>query len=715
MKQVFRDLLVLILLIFTIIFLWFNKGLLFAGGEGGIPFYDLDKTTELFSYAWQDTSAGYAQQTAINIVSYFNFLKVFYLLGWPGFLIQALSLLILMLIGTISVYFILREVVYKEFRDEKEINIFSKVPLIGSIFYLLNPFSMTQVWGRGLYVQFLSFALLPFFLLMFILGLKYKNFIFAVLAILESFFLAGAFGNPSYIISLWLIVFLYAIFYIFKQKNLKKFFFVVSLLLTLLIGWILIQLFWIYPLIATSNNQLSLALEFPETNLGTLRGVSKDYPLYSLIRLIHEGYFFNGHKFGESYFSFSFKVISWIIPIVALFSLGVFKKLKYFWYFVIFFIISFFICLGSNFPTGWLFEFIFKTFPFFQSFRNPFEKFGIVLTIAYTPFFALGVVVLSNKLSHVFKTNWLKILIPILILFLVCGVFIWPLWTGHFSGGLNVNNPWVQVPDYYRQLDDWLNQQKDDGRIIHLPINPGDGLKYSVWEHPYGGAEPGEYIFTRPSIGKNGGTIKPYYNVLLQRFNKFHEKLYGPDPDLTNSEFRSENLSEELAKLNVSYIILHKDIDSNSGDIGGFAPVVDYLTNQKNINKIISFGQLDVYKVDIPDEINLIYSPDTTITYSKVNPTLYKANVDTQKPISIFFLETFDPDWEAYIDGKKIENHSKVFSYANKWDIEKTGNFDVLIKYKPQDYVDQGMLISKVTIVAMLLILGINFLWKRKR
>lgn len=713
MKIIFRDLIVLIFLISIIVFLWFSKGLIFAGGEEGIPFYDLNKTLQFVSFTWQDISAGYPTQLNLNRIPYFTFLKMFYSFGIPGYLIQAMHFFIIMSVGTLSLYFLLRETLLKEL-ETKSNNLFKLVPLIGAIFYLLNPFSMTQIWGRGIYIQFFPFALFPMSLLIFILGLRNKNFVYAIFGILASYFLAGAYGNPSYIISQWLILFIYLVFYIIKNKTKKEIIFSSLFFLFMIVGWIMVQMWWIYPFIKTSANQFSAALSNLEENIGTLKGVSKDYKLYNILRLVHAGYIYRDLQYGSIYTSPFFIMLSWLIPITSLFSYPIFKKLKFFLFFGTFFLFALFICIGSNLPTGWLFVLIFKTFPILQSFRNPFEKFGVILTIAYAPFFAIGAVVLSKRIGKSYKDS-LSIVVLLLLIVLVFGVFLWPIWTGQFAGGIRVS-PWIKVPHYYKSLDDWLNKQKDDSRIIHFPINPGDGLRYSGWEYPYQGIEPGEYLFSRPSVGKNGRSFKPFYNILLQRFDNFHLLSYGSDPDLTNSEFKSNKLYEELAKLNVRYIILHYDIDPIRGSFGEPKPVADYLQTQENIKKINSFGKLDIYKVDIPSSIRLIYSPQIKLNYTKINPTLYKVAVQNAKqPFDLLFLENFDSQWEAFIDDQRIEEKSKVFSYANKWTINKSGNYIVTIKYKPQDYVDEGMKITRITILTLILISVPYFVWKLRK
>lgn len=713
MRQIYRDLLILISLCFLIIFLWFSKGLIFAGGEEGIPFYDLNKTAQFVSYSWQDISGGFSTQLNLNRIPYFNFLKFFYQLGLPGFLVQALHFFIIISTGLVSIYLLFRETMAAEL-IKKNGSAFKLVPLIGAIFYLLNPFSMIQIWGRGIYMQFFPFALFPFFLLMFVLGLRSKNFIYGVLGILASVFFAGAFGNPSYIFSQWIILSIYLLFYIFKNRSKREVIFAIGYFVFMLIGWIIAHMWWIYPFIKISSNQFSSALNKWNENIGTLRGVSKDYQLPSLLRLIHEGYLYRDQQYGASYLSVPFLLLSLLIPITALFSYPIFKKLKIFVFFGGLFLFSLFICLGSNFPTGWLFILIFKTFPVFQAFRNPFEKFGVVLTIAYAPFFAVGAVVLADKIGQFFKKPAVVTVSLLVLLFLVFGIFLWPIWTGQFAGGVRIN-PWIEVPGYYKLSDDWLNEQKDDGRIIQFPISTGDGVKYGGWAHPYQGAEPSEFLFDRPSIGKYGQSSKFFYKFLLDRFNKSQPNAYGPDPDFSQSEFISDDLYQELAKLNVRYIILHYDIDPKIGDFDKPEEVANYLGEQKNINKVATFGKLDIYKVNIPDNIHLIYSPEGDLNYSKINPTLYKATVSAQEPFDLYFLENFDVNWEVYVNGKKVENHGRVFSYANKWRIDDTGNLDITVKYIPQDYVIYGMTITKIAILtAGLAVLGF-LIWKIKK
>lgn len=693
-KQI-SALLILCLILITI---WFHKGLIFGGGEGGIQFYDLNKSYQLTSFVWRDGGTGFPNAGETSSMPYFWLLKNIYEYGVPSYLVQALHFFTLMIVGAISCYFLLRITIVEEFNRRKILFGYQYIPLIGAIFYILNPFSMTQIFGRSLYMQYFAFALFPFFLTLFILGLKKRNFIYGFLALIGSIPLGGAFGNIGYVASLWFLVFLYTIFYIsLHRKNIKVVGFAIFFFIVMLVGWVLVNAYWIYPFVKLSSQQFGSALDATEYNLGSLRGVSRQYPLSILIRLLHKSYFFEG-MYGSSHSNIFFQTISWLIPVVVLFSISTFKKITHFKFYAAMFFIALFITLGSNFPSGWLFELIFRTVPQFQVFRNPYEKFGLVLLLAYVPFFAIGTLKFGEKIANTFKKESLRYLTPLLIIFLISGIYVWPLWTGIFAGGYKINN-WIKVPDYYKEADEWLNSQGGYFRTLHFPLNSGEGLRHK-WEHPYQGIELGEYIFSKPAIGRNMGLNKPYYNILLERVNRLGKGAQGPDPDLTNSQFRGDKLFEELAKLNVRFVVLHKDIDENLGNFGSWQEAEYYLSKRENIRRVETFGELDIYAVDIPQNVDLIYSPNTETSFIKKDPTNYVVNIKkAPKEVNLRFLTLFDSNWEAFVDNQKIEDHSLLFSYGNLWKIKREGSYSVEIKYKPQKFLEEGIDFSKKAVL----------------
>ncbi|RLI80944.1 hypothetical protein DRP07_08320 [Archaeoglobales archaeon] len=57
------------------------------------------------------------------------------------------------------------------------------------------------------------------------------------------------------------------------------------------------------------------------------------------------------------------------------------------------------------------------------------------------------------------------------------------------------------------------------------------------------------------------------------------------------------------------------------------------------------------------------------------------------------FAEAYDPLWEArvYKDGRKIETVKSIplYSVINGFWINETGNLEIIIRYKPQDWFER--------------------------
>ncbi len=687
----YLPIIVFIILPLLLVLIWFKKGLLFAGGEEGVAFYNLSKNLSLISYLWYDANGGYAISIFLPRISFYSFLEFFFKLGIDGYILQALTFYLLMVVGSLSVYYLVKEVVTKELSKEAQ----KVISFISGIFYLFNPYSLTQVWGRGLLAQMFSFALMPLFLLFIILGIKRRKFLYAILGVFASFILSPAFVMITQVVVIWTPVLIYFVYNFLTSKDRVSRLFIFRYSIFLIVTWVLVHAWWLIPTFKVGGQVFSVVSNNFQENLGTLLGVSPYFTISYVLRLTQKFIIFTANTYGKIYTTFFFGAISWIIPVVSIFSIAYFKKIKELKFFLIIFLLAVFASLGSNPPLGYFFILVFKRFSFLQSFRNPYEKFGLVLMLAYTPFFALGLYRLNEMLKKRFSDAVL-----LLIVFLVSGVYVWPLWKGNFSGA----HAWTKIPGYYKEADTWLMSQKVDGKIIQLPLMAGDGAIYN-WEFPYQGIEPSEFLFTRQSIGRIVVVNKIYYNVLLQRFGNFTPYSFGPDPDISKSEFRDKELWQELAKLNVRFIVFHNDMDDQFIGAGKTKENFrEYLKGQKNIKKVNTFGQLDIYEVEFSDKISHIYSPQIKTEYVRINPTLYEVKLLEGKPASLYFLELFDPNWIAYGEDGGLLEHKKVFSYANSWDI-KNSSGKITIKYKPQDYVNLGIKISTYTLIFLILVL----------
>ena len=92
------------------------------------------------------------------------------------------------------------------------------------------------------------------------------------------------------------------------------------------------------------------------------------------------------------------------------------------------------------------------------------------------------------------------------------------------------------------------------------------------------------------------------------------------------------------------------------------------------------------------------------ISYEKINPTLWKAEIEANEPFILSFLDGYDQSWSAYVNGQEYKP-IKLYSTVNGFLINQTGLIEVTIKYKPQDLFDIGLVISIATLVFSIILI----------
>lgn len=478
---------------------WFGNGLIHGGGEEGILFYNPQKMLQLSTSVWAEYTTGNAimvwlQQSPIMYLS-----AIFAKSGLQPFLFQATVFYILMVIGLFSVYYLTLNLL-EENKNEKLIS------FVSAIFYLFNPFTLSQVWGRSLSAQYFAFALLPLALLLFCLGLKRKKYIFGVLLVLTSSILAIAYQFLTFIIVYWLVLLIYLIHSaVISKDRAKEAFFGIKFIFFISVSWLFLNFWWFAPLFLSFGNVNSAGAPSLESNLGTLLGVSRTFTLDVIVRLLQRGYFFDATAYSQIYSTIPFQLVSFIPLFFVI--IGTFKLLRSreqikFRFFVVLLILGLFVSLGANFPSEWLFVWLFKSFAFLQAFRNPFEKFGLVYVLGYSPIFAYGLV------SFLEKKKTRKFLL-VLILVLTCVVYAWPMWTGRVIAGYD-KKIGLDIPTYYKDLHNWLKVQGNDFRLLMTPIWSSDSAFYQ-WNNAarYQGSDPMLFMMDQPVI--SNGAHGPYY------------------------------------------------------------------------------------------------------------------------------------------------------------------------------------------------------------
>lgn len=536
----FKYLIVLILIPFILTTIWFRNGLIVGGGEEGLIFYNPGLSLKISQSTWVDYNSGIPNLYWLPRTPFLLLASILVNnFGLPSYLVQAGLFFVLMTVGVISVYCLTLNLL------DKYASRFL-VSFIAAIFYLFNPFSVSQVWGRGLYPFYFSFALLPLSLLFLLKGLKNKQFIYIIPMIFSSVVFSNAFGTVTFVVTYWVVLFLFFLWWLFVNKLRKnEIIFGLLFLGLLFITWSIVSSWWLLPLIIEGNKIFIGYLTNSAENLGTLLGVSRNFTPDIIIRLLQRTYYFDVSAFSPMYRSFFFQLISFIPLIFVLIGfVKIFRKLipPGLSFYAILLILGLIVSLGANPPFGWLFVWMFKKISILQAFRNPFEKFGLVYALGYCAVFAFGLV-------SFFENKRFKNLGMIIVLVITCGIFAWPMWTGRVLV-LPDRKIGIDVPDYYQELNNWLKDHNKDGyRIMMTPILPGEGAFYKWNDTIYQGADFMIHILDYPIISNE--VQIPFYYQFVQNIRKYMERT---------------DLSGALSLLRVKFLVDRKDTISITED-----------------------------------------------------------------------------------------------------------------------------------------------------
>lgn len=530
-----KFLLPLLLIPLILVSIWFRNGLIMGGGEEGLPFYNPSKTLEL-SGIWLEHATGIPNLGLLPRATLFYPLSFLHEnLHIPNFILQAGTFFILLVVGTISCYFLTLNLLNRY-------QFSSTIALISSVFYLLNPFTISQIWGRTLTPPYFSFALLPLSILIFLLALQKRQYIFAIYLTLTSLILSTAFHSVTNIMNYWFVLALTFIFWMTNSQQKKKdFLFGFSFFILFSFLWITANFWWLQAYLPI-NNMITERSGDLEGNLNSLIGVSRNFTPDLVVRLLQRGYFSEVGYYGKIYVSIPFQLISLLLPFFVI--LGLIKaikksELKQFRFFILLFVLGLFVSLGANPPFGWLFVWIFKNVTFLQPFRNPYEKFGLVYTLGYAPLFALGIV-------HFFKTHFFQNRFKtgglVAILILTCGIFVWPIWTGRIFAGRLDKKVGIPIPLYYQDLREFLNKNSKDFRIFMTPVWGGDVPSYLWKDTIYFGLDPSLYLLNQPTISNVFHV--PYFYDFILNIRRYMERI---------------NLAPSLALLRTKYLVDRED------------------------------------------------------------------------------------------------------------------------------------------------------------
>lgn len=690
----FRVFLLFIFVPCIIIFSWFSTGKIISNNsEENLNILNPKRTAESHSTSLYPIGTGFVIPLLISKYPTFLFLGYLQDLGFPPFSVQALFLGIIMLVSILAMYLLIN----------KGLEMVWQVAVIGSLFYLLNLYSMTQIWKRFLYNGMISWAYLPLFLFLWIKSFTQNSLKWPILFLITSPIFSYTFGHPAYFFTFWIPAGIFLIFQIYHFK-LKKLDILKLIFRSIVIFflWILVNIWWFYPLFKVGGSYMTESLPQWQANFDSLRGVSKHFGVSDILLLRQTAYFVKESLLSSEWFNFYNNPLSFAISIIILFCLlfGVIKskKQKYWGYLSSLLAIGLFISKGSNFPLGHTFFYwLFRIFPASAALRNPYEKFGIVYLLSYSIFFAFGFYSMTRRL----KSRW-RYLFTSFLVSLFFGVLVYPMW----NGDIFPSKDRLTIPTDYVDANNYLKNQTTSGmpnRVFHIPFLLQLGsLRYS-WG--YRGEEPSANLFELEPASHLGA---PIYNLFYQTFSKhledkkfprilgligvqniiLHKDSIYPEIDVdktkkiidewrevhTNKEFNLlviYSLDQELIKPRIftanSFAVVQSQEEVISKILDG---TIDY----KNTVFILSETQKNL---PIPDLSNPV------ISFNKKSNSSYQVHIkDARTPFILVLNNAFDNSWQARTESAVFDKHFIANGFANGWLVEKKGAYDIDINLK---------------------------------
>lgn len=570
------------LLSLAITLTWFKDGLYYGGAEVGVgPYYNPSRFLEIQKFIWWDSTAPgiVIPQFIAGVPLYFAFSLLDNVFS-PLVLQSTLFFYLLFMMG-FGMYFFSLSILGKDK---------TKYALLAGIFYMFNSYTMVSVWHRFLYTGIFLTASLPILAFLWKQWISKGKFIFLTLFLLINLLFVFMYANLTSLLVVWILCFLITIPQIAIPWNGKKH--ALDAIFKFLLGFLLFLLinsWWLIPVIKVSTGVLSHQHDIEES-VSTLVNISKQTVLPFTLQMANPFYLFYSQELGGIYTHFIFRVLPWLSAGVIFIGVIVSLRNKIFSSFGLSYLVAVLIAKGATNPFGYPYIWGFMNIFALGVIRNPFEKMGVLMPFMASILFVVGLETLLLFCNKRLGKNISKLLILTVLTSII--IYAFPMFTGRVFNKHN-NSLKVKVPQFYKDADNWLKEQKTlQGNILHLPFPERDVVTYN-WEYGYHGVEINEILFTAlPSITRNVGIKR--VDDTLQSLNFIFSKPFLNDDQILHI----------LQSLNVGYIVLHKETKWNDTQTYGKNTKsnnpLSLETSLNNLNFLEvkeGFGDLVIYKL----------------------------------------------------------------------------------------------------------------------
>lgn len=461
----------------------------------------------------------------------------------PTNLIRYLTTFLPLVLGPVGVYFLIQQILFESKQTSKTIKTGA---FLAGLYYIFN-LSTLQTFFIPFETFTWFYGALPFLLFYILRYLKQPTIASFILVFFVSFLSGTAFYVETIFVVLFLCLLPFIIEFLLSSKN-KIISFSHSVLASLAL--MIPHLYWLAPIVFyvqtnaffTTQNRINL-ISSPETyyrnlEFGNIQNIFllKSY-LFKFLDLLPNGKYDYLLSVWRNHLSNNLITICGY-TIFTLIAMGIYfslkEKLAWCKSFLSVLLISFFFLLGGGLLIN-------NTIPLIgELFRSPFTKFSIPLSLAYSYFFAVGVIFLLDIFSYLDSKLTHNFTVFTCVFLLI--IYMSPAFSGNFIS----KSMRVTIPNEYFELFRHLNTQPKDQRIANFPQHTFWGWNYYSWG--YRGSGFLWYGIKQPILDRA-------FDVWEKTSESYYEEL--------STSLYSQNTTEfnrVIDKYNVTYLLIDKSV-----------------------------------------------------------------------------------------------------------------------------------------------------------
>lgn len=275
---------------------------------------------------------------------------------------------------------------------------------------------------------------------------------------------------------------------------------------------------------------------------------------------------------------------------------------------------------------------------FTEIFRNVFTKWANAASLVY----AVGLGFFVYAAAGIIK-NRLKYIPAIIFSGLIIAGSIFTV-LPIFQGKLIAGSMKVDLPPYYLDTINYFKNIDPTARIADFPLTDFWGWKFDDWATPAGrqGYRGSGFLWY--------GLPQPVLDRAFDVWSPYNERFYE-EANYALSWGSVADLERVLGKYQVTYLVFDESVyePGNPGSPAILQKEQNFLESSSMISKVNTFGEITVYKVNLPEVDNFISAPTTD--YSDL---IYKIG----ETGNLVASETF-PDSQGYPGAKNCNLDGK--------------------------------------------------------